>query len=222
MTTNENGQTSESGGAGPDETATTTVRRPWPAGIDLRPLARHQVGLLEDLWVELLDHLDELGSVVSLVPHEDSWRRRRAAYDELLGDDRSFALGAWRGERLIGYAMVHVADPDPVWATGSTFAELSTLSVTRAERGAGVGSALLDEVERELLARGIGEYVIGVDSVNDGARRFYERRGFRVGFHLLHGRIAAATGTVTAGDAVLEPARGPADETPETAMHGEP
>ncbi|HMK93366.1 MAG TPA: GNAT family N-acetyltransferase [Thermoleophilia bacterium] len=205
----------------PGERAVAAAERSGPDGVDLRLLAPDEVDLVEALWRELLDHLDELGSVVPLVPHEVSWPRRRAAYDELLADGRSFALGAWRGRRLIGYAMVHVADPDPVWATGSTFAELSTLSVTRAERGAGVGTALLDQVERELASRDITEYVIGVDSVNDGARRFYERRGFRVGFHLLHGRVGVRPHTARAGDD-REPVAASLDETPDTAMHGEP
>ena len=198
----------------------------WPQGVEIRVLAPDQIGLVEGLWRELLDHLDDLGSVVALVPHEQSWPRRRAAYEELLDDGRSFCLGAWRGKRLIGYAMVHIAGPDPVWATGSSFAELSTLSVTESERGAGVGTALLDAVEHELATRGIGEYVIGVDSVNDAARRFYERRGFRIGFHLMHGRIRTERSPGSA--AARSPEVGAAgigetdDETPETAMHGEP
>ena len=168
--------------------------------------------------------LDELGSVVPLVAHDLSWARRSAAYEELLGDGSSFALGAWRGDRLIGYAVVHVAGPDPVWATGSSFVELNTLSVTRTERRAGVGTALLDEVERELTARGIDQYVIGVDSVNEGARRFYERRGFSVGFHLMHGHIAAGTKepAEVARPAHEEASILPDDEDPDTAMHGEP
>jgi ribosomal protein S18 acetylase RimI-like enzyme len=164
-----------------------------------------QIDLLEPLWRSLIDHIRELGSVVSLVPHEQSWPRRRAIYEELFADGESFALGAWRGEQLVGYAMVHIAPPDAVWFTGSRYAELTSLCLAPAERGDGLGTKLLDAVEAGLLERGLDEYVIGVDSVNDGARRFYERRGFRDGFHLMHGWIGGVRsdvdGGVRAGDA---------------------
>ena len=53
--------------------------------------------------------------------------------------------------------------------------------------------------------------VIGVDAVNGDALRFYERRGFRVGYHLLYGRLGAPGAGVGPAD----------DEGPETASHGE-
>ncbi len=192
-----------------------------------------QIDLLEPLWRSLIDHIRELGSVVSLVPHDQSWPRRRAIYEELFADGESFALGAWRGEQLVGYAMVHIAPPDAVWFTGSRYAELSSLCLAPAERGNGLGTKLLDAVDAGLLERGLDEYVIGVDVVNDGARRFYERRGFRDGFHLMHGFIGGARDDVRGdvrddvrGDAAAAtPAAAAADgdrddETPETASLG--
>ena len=77
--------------------------------VTIERLDGTQIELFEPLWRALIDHLRELGSVVALVPHEQSWPRRRAIYEELLADGESFALGAWRGDRLVGYAMVHVA-----------------------------------------------------------------------------------------------------------------
>jgi GNAT superfamily N-acetyltransferase len=187
---------------------------PTAGGVVVGPLDAGRLDDVEPLWRALIDHLRESDSVVELVPHELSWPRRRAMYEEIMADGDSFALGAWRGDRLIGYAVMRVLPPDPVWYTGSHFAELTSLSVAPGERGGGVGTVLLDAVEDGLLARGIDQYCIGVDTVNDGARRFYERRGFRDGFHLLHGWIA---GRRAAG----EPAPGAPPETPETASHGE-
>jgi len=180
-------------------------------GVVIEPLHAGHLDAVEPLWRSLIDHLRESDSVVELVPHELSWPRRRALYQEVLADGDSFALGAWRGDRLIAYAVMRVLPPDPVWFTGSHFAELTSLSVAPEERGAGVGTVLLDAVEDGLLAHGIDQYCIGVDTVNDGAQRFYARRGFRDGFHLLHGWIAGRR-------AVDGPVPG---ETPETASHGE-
>jgi ribosomal protein S18 acetylase RimI-like enzyme len=218
--TGDTGRTGEVGGPGGGERDVTIGR-----------LGGAQIDLLEPLWRSLIDHIRELGSVVSLVPHEQSWPRRRAIYQELFADGESFALGAWRGEQLVGYAMVHIAPPDAVWFTGSRYAELTSLCLAPAERGDGLGTELLDAVEAGLLERGLDEYVIGVDSVNDGARRFYERRGFRDGFHLMHGWIGDVRGDVRGGvrggDATVAAtptvatAGGDEDvETPETASFG--
>ena len=115
--------------------------------VTIQRLDGTQIDLLEPLWRALIDHLRETGSVVALVPHEQSWARRRVIYEELLADGESFALGAWRGERLVGYAVVHVAPPDAVWFTGSRYAELTSLCLAPAERGGGLGTALLDAAE---------------------------------------------------------------------------
>jgi len=203
---------------------------PAATAATIAPLDATRLDALEPLWRTLIDHLREMDSVVELVPHERSWPRRRAIYEELLADGASFALGSWRGDRLIAYAMVRVAPPDAVWATGAHFAELLSLSVAPDERGNGVGGALLDAVEAGLTARGIDQYVIGVDTVNAGAQRFYERRGFRDGFHLLHGWVGGGAGAAASGRgsrATGTVAQVPGDdakeviETPETAMHGE-
>ena len=93
--------------------------------------------------------------------------------------------------------------------------ELTVLSVAPGERDRGVGTALFDAVEQALAVLGIDELVIGVDSVNDRARRFYERRGFTIGYHLMHTRLAARSDGASGSAAA-------ADESPETAAHGEP
>ena len=200
-------------------------------GVTIERLDGARLEELEPLWRSLIDHIRELGSVVEIVPHEQSWPRRRAIYEELLADGESFALGARRDDRLVGYAMVHVAAPDAVWYTGARYAELTSLCVAAGERGGGLGTALLDAVEAGLLERGLDQYVIGVDSVNPAAQRFYERRGFRDGFHLMHGWIGDRGGsarpdtTAGAGGADRQAPAGVGSdgdvETPETAMHGE-
>ena len=200
-------------------------------GVTIEPIDAGQLAALEPLWRALIDHIRDLDSVVEIVPHEQSWPRRRAIYEELLADGASFALGARRDGRLIGYAMVHVGPPDAVWYTGGRYAELTSLCVAAEERGGGLGTTLLDAVEAGLAERGLDQYVIGVDTVNPGAQRFYERRGFRDGFHLMHGWVggggrppagcdAANAAGLASPDAAGAGADG-ADESPETAMHGD-
>jgi len=183
-------------------------------GVTIARLSSQHIDLVEPLWRSLLDHIRDLGSVVPVVPHSESWPRYRAQCEELLGDGESFGLGAFRGGELIGYATVRIAPPDPVWAMGPHYVELAALSVAPGERERGVGTALFDAVERVLATLGLKELVIGVDSVNERARRFYERRGFTIGYHLMHTRLRASAG------AAASPAAA-ADESPETAAHGD-
>lgn len=192
-------------------------------GVEIRPLTASDLDGLEPLWKALLDRIRLPGQVVTIVPHEESWPRRKADYEDLLRDGESFGLAAFRGDDAIGYAMVHVDEPDPVWATGERYVELTSLSVLPAERRRGVGTALLDALERELISRGVRDLVIGVDTVNQDAQRFYERRGFRVGYHLMHGRLGKVarysmeTESVGQGEKLATVDEG----SPETAAHGE-
>jgi GNAT superfamily N-acetyltransferase len=69
------------------------------------------------------------------------------------------------------------AGPDDTWVTGTRIAELQSLSVASTERGNGIGTLLLDEVDAELNRLDIGDLLIGTFAANAGARRLYERRG---------------------------------------------
>ena len=67
--------------------------------------------------------------------------------------------------------------PDDTFAVGDRYAELYSLSVLPAHRSAGLGTRLLDEVDRRLDELGIAELAVSVMADNAAARRFYERRG---------------------------------------------
>jgi ribosomal protein S18 acetylase RimI-like enzyme len=151
-------------------------------------LPRDELDCLEPLWHDLLDHIVDAGSVVPIRPATESWPMRRAVYDEILETPESFALVARRNGEPVGYAMVKVLSADAVWYTGDLHAELESLSLLPSERGAGVGSRLMDTIDAELERLGVTDLIIGVDSVNEGALRFYQKRGFKIGFHLMYGR----------------------------------
>jgi ribosomal protein S18 acetylase RimI-like enzyme len=54
------------------------------------------------------------------------------------------------------------------------------LAVTQGWRGRGVGSALMDELETRLKARGCRKAYLMVASENPEVREFYQRRGWEV------------------------------------------
>jgi ribosomal protein S18 acetylase RimI-like enzyme len=57
--------------------------------------------------------------------------------------------------------------------------EVETVAVLAEARGAGIGSALMDAIEGRGRELGIGYLSLSVRTANEGARRLYERRGFR-------------------------------------------
>jgi len=148
-------------------------------------------GRLEDieelapLWLALFRHHAEVGAGTGTFTDEErSWPHRAALYREWLAQPPSFVLIARDAEGVArGYAMVAVREPDDevldTWEADGPIAELETLVVAADARGQGVGSALLDGVEQELLKLGIRDLGVSVLAGNDRARRLYESRGFR-------------------------------------------
>jgi GNAT superfamily N-acetyltransferase len=126
------------------------------------------------------------GALVPIRPFEQSWPLERAEMLEALAGD-AFILLARRDDEVVGYAWVNVEGPDPVWYTGDARAELAHLSVIDGERGAGIGSALMDAVDAELTRRGVEDVEIGVDAANRDAARFYEERGYRPDYQIYYG-----------------------------------
>jgi ribosomal protein S18 acetylase RimI-like enzyme len=85
-----------------------------------------------------------------------------------------------------------VDGPDETFAVGRRYAELYSLSIAPEERGGGIGTRLLDELDRQLAAASIADLVVAVMTGNHAARRFYERRGLRA-VETHYWRIAADT-----------------------------
>jgi ribosomal protein S18 acetylase RimI-like enzyme len=159
------------------------------AGFVIERLDPADLDRLEPLWGALLVRHAETWRALPTRDPADSWARRRRQYAEYLaGDQGSFVLVARRGESLIGYLMVHVAEGDESYATGDSVAEIKTFVVLPAERRSGTGSALLDAALSEIGRLGIDDVFVGVMAGNDAAQYIYERRGFRPFVHVLYAR----------------------------------
>ena len=143
------------------------------------------VDSLEPLWVAV--HRAHAAAMPELAPYvsdAETWAEHRPLYVRLFEKpDTTLLLARVDGE-LVGYALLHV---EPVgetfiadtWRTGERIGELESIAVAPSHRGQGIGSALLDAVDREFEALGAADVIIGLLPGNDGARRLYESRGFR-------------------------------------------
>ena len=158
-----------------------------PADITIERLDPADIELVGPLWTQLMDHIAALpDALVPVRPSDESWRlERREMLAELAGE--AFVLVARKEAHVVGYAFVCIEGPDPVWYTGDSHATLATLCVDQAERGNGIGGALLDAVDAELERRGVEDVEIGVDTGNVVAAELYERRGYRADFRIFYG-----------------------------------
>jgi ribosomal protein S18 acetylase RimI-like enzyme len=158
-----------------------------PDSVNIEQLDPADIDDLAPLWKALLDHVAALPhAIVPVRPSAESWDLEREEMLVALEGD-AFALVARRDGVAVGYLFVVVEGPDPVWYTGDTHAELAHLSVAEAERGRGVGSALMDAMDAELERRGVEDVEIGVDTGNDVAARLYKSRGYQPDFQIFYG-----------------------------------
>jgi ribosomal protein S18 acetylase RimI-like enzyme len=102
------------------------------------------------------------------------------------------ALGGLLADGGLGFVLVAEASPAAGEAAGYAVvgfgfslefggrdAFVDELFVRDAERGRGIGSALLAHAERQARQRGVQAFHLEVDHANQRARRLYERLGYK-------------------------------------------
>ena len=130
----------------------------------------------------------DISQFSSGVPTLDAWLRGKARLNEARGGARTYVT--CDGDRVAGFYSLaassverrrlssrvgrNMPDPVPVILLGQ-------LAVDETWRGRGLGSDLLiDAVKRSLAAGGVvGTRAVVVQAVDERARAFYERFGFR-------------------------------------------
>ena len=130
----------------------------------------------------------DISQFSSEVPTLDAWLRGKARLNEARGSAHTYV--ACHGDRVAGFYSLaassvewrrvssrigrNMPDPVPVILLGQ-------LAVDEARRGRGLGSDLLiDAAGRAFAAAGVvGARAVVVQAIDDRARAFYERFGFR-------------------------------------------
>jgi GNAT superfamily N-acetyltransferase len=185
------------GGSAGDDGTPAAQDASHPANLSLRRSSEPaELDRLEPLWNALQRHhvevTPDLGPRTRERSDEEAWRIRRGKYERWLGDpDTFFVLAELDGEP-VGYAFVTVGMPYASWDAGERLADLETLSILPAHRGAGIGAALIDAVWNHLSELGVADMQIVTTSTNAGAKRFYERHGFSHRMDVYYGRSPSA------------------------------
>ena len=141
--------------------------------------------LVGPLWVAVHHrHIETMPQLAPYVSDEETWRVRRELYTQLLAKPDTLLLLAVAGETAAGYGLAHVVPADEgwisdTWATGQRIGEIESLSVLPQYRGSGLGSELLDRLERHLNTIGVNDLILGALPGNTDAIRLYERRGYQ-------------------------------------------
>lgn len=162
--------------------------------FEIRAGTPDDVDRLEELWYAMRDHHAGLGQMPPVRPRADSWAHRRGQYREWIGGDEHELLLAERDGEPIGYAVVSFGEGAATWELGTHTAEIETLSVLAAERGAGVGRALTEAAIAVAREHGAETILVAAAHSNVEALRFYEREGFDSFYVLLTRPLADGSG----------------------------
>lgn len=123
----------------------------------------------EHVWFAEVD--GAIGGMLSGYSSADHARAQDGPFFRAAGVRSVRLIGAWAiGRRLFSF-MDRLPDGD--WY-------VQAVAVDPAQRGAGIGSFLLDHAEHTAVAGGAHRLALDVAVENENARRLYERRGMSV------------------------------------------
>lgn len=115
---------------------------------------------------------------------EGEYKKYRRVYAGLYHNMLTGTTLMWLVENgaglVIGQAFVMLKSSDKESADGSHRAYIFAFRVRPAWRNLGIGTRLMDHIEYDLLGRGFAYVTLNVAKDNPGARRLYERRGYKV------------------------------------------
>jgi ribosomal protein S18 acetylase RimI-like enzyme len=139
----------------------------------IRPAVIDDLPSIAALFIELKDHHHALEPHLEryLVPDREWWD----ISERTLRDDEQRVMVAEDNGVVIGFANYHF-EPKP-WGRAC---HVDTLLVTEAHRGDGVGTELMNEVERVAIDAGAKAMRLEVLQSNVDGRTFYETRGYSI------------------------------------------
>jgi ribosomal protein S18 acetylase RimI-like enzyme len=158
-------------------------------GVEIVAAGPERLDEVRALWLSLSEHHGELTPAeLPVRSPEAGWPRRRERYRQAL-EGGGILFVADGPEGPLGYAFAHPrAAPESLDI--DRVLEIETVAVLPAARGAGIGTKLMDAVEAWARDHGIEHLSVSVRTANEGARRLYERRGFRSLYETMYSTLA--------------------------------
>jgi ribosomal protein S18 acetylase RimI-like enzyme len=159
------------------------------SGVEIVAAGPERLDDVRALWLALSAHHGELTPAeLPVRSPEEGWPGRRERYRQALGEGAVFFI-AEGDEGALGYAFARRRSAPESLAI-ERLLEIETVVVLPEARGAGIGTALMDAVEKWARERRIEHLSVAVRTANEGARRLYERRGFRSLYETMYSTLA--------------------------------
>jgi GNAT superfamily N-acetyltransferase len=133
------------------------------------------VAQAERLFLEFLQNDAHYRDVAATYGDGGPEALRRALRLFLENPAIGFVWMASEGPCVVGCCVVCFAIST---SRGTLVAKLDDVNVRPGREGAGIGSAMIDTLKRELRSLGVTRIDTATHFDNPGARRFYERHGF--------------------------------------------
>ena len=151
----------------------------WPSGLRIRPAGPADAAAVAALTMEVIHFDQHLGSVL-LRPQAEQVQRQAA--EQTLAQPEPWTWLAERDGHAVG--LLGAEPPERAgWIAAATgqapVAYLGTLSVLPGQRGAGVGTALVAGLHRELDAAGVAVTLLHHGQLNPLSAPFWNRVGYR-------------------------------------------
>lgn len=142
-----------------------------PADVTIEAATTDDADAAIDLWVDLAADQRQYGSQLLPAANRESMRETILQHAVT-----ATAVVARRGDDVVGFVTFQ---PEPeTLAQDVPRGVVTNLYVRDADRGEGVGSALLAVAETTLVERGAERIALEVLATNEAARTFYRRRGY--------------------------------------------
>jgi GNAT superfamily N-acetyltransferase len=158
-----------------------TAEHTGPPEVEIVEAEAERLDDIEPLWRTMHEYNAEVASQARkdapFCRAEDSWRRRRDEFERWMHAGDAWLLIGEHDGSPVGFAFYRISDGDWSFDTSGRMGELEALSVEPELRRWGIGSLLMEEVERRLVAEGIGFIGLALIAGNEDALRFYERWG---------------------------------------------
>jgi len=145
--------------------------------ILVRPAQHADLGILSDIWLELMDYHQDTDDRFALA--SDAVERWHVLAEDMLTREDAFLLTAHNGGDPVGFCLGWIARNPPIYQVIEV-GFISEIAVSRAQQRRGVGRALIREATRFFAGRGVHEFQLSTAVWNEGAHEFWKSLGGEV------------------------------------------